>query len=309
MVILIFVIVFGLVAIAGLCAAIFTDLKWPGALIFVVAALVSASFLIGGMYNRVETKHIGIETVYGKPTGKTYQAGLHWLAPWKSIKEWDATRQSYNLLGAECSKPGDGSIWVSIAGQRQACIRVQINWETTTTTQATKNWSTYKEIGDKDRFEVFTEREVDPAFNDAILATFKDYDPLALVDPKTGESHSPDLAGQYTSKLTEAINARLGDRTVGGVHQDADIKVMSLNWGLIGYDGPTTAQISAYAQKVLEGRNLDVDAKNAEKRAGIAKQSGITSGAQACLDLIKQMGKGEPGLCVGSQPTLTRSVG
>jgi hypothetical protein len=309
--VLIVTIILALVAAVGLLGLIVSDEKGFSALFLAIGLILGSIVWVAGTYNRVETKHIGIETVYGKPTGKTYGAGLHWLAPWKTIEEWDATRQSYDLLGAKCEKPGDGSIWVSIAGQRQACIRVQINWETTSTAQAAKNWSTYKpgkNDGD-DHFPAFTSREVDPAFNDAILATFKDYDPLALVDPKTGESHSPDLAGTYTSKLTEAINARLGDRTVNGVHQDADIKVMSLNWGLIGYDAPTTGQISAYAQKVLEGRNLSVDASNAAKRSAIAKQSGITSGAQACLDLIKQMGKGEPGLCVGAQATLTRSVG
>ena len=299
-----------LAAVVVLVVSVKAEETLGGVLVAVVLVLISAGVLIGGMYNRVETKHIGIETVYGKPTGKTYGAGLHFLAPWKSIQEWDATRQSYNHLGDRCEKPGDGSIWVSIAGQRQACIRLQVNWETTTTTQATKNWATYREVDGKDRFAVFTDREVDPGFNDAILATFKDFDPLALVDAKTGEAHAPDLAGTYTPKLLDAINARLGDRTVGGVHSDADIKVMSVSWGLIGYDGPTTGQISAYAQKVLEGRTLTVDQQNAQKRAAIAKQSGISPEAQACLDLVKQTGRGEPGLCVsGSSVALTRQVG
>lgn len=310
MIVIIFTIIFALVAVVGLVTLIVTDEKGIGGGMLAVGLVLGAIVLVSGTYNRVETKHIGIETVYGKPTGETYGAGLHWLAPWKSIQEWDATRQSYNLLGAKCEKPGDGSIWVSIAGQRQACIRVQINWETTTKQQATTNWSTYKEVGDKDRFEVFTEREVDPGFNDAILATFKDFDPLALVDPKTGESHSPDLAGTYTSKLINAIDARLGDRVVNGQSVPADIKVMSLNWGLIGYDAPTTQQISAYAQKVLEGRNLDIDVKNAAKRKTIATGSGISPEAQACLDLVKQTGRGEPGLCVsGASVALTRQVG
>lgn len=307
---MVFVIICALVAVAGLATLIFTDAKGTGGLMLAAGLFLGASFLIGGTYNRVETKHIGIETIYGKPTGKTYGAGLHWLAPWKSIQEWDATRQSYNLLGARCEKPGDGSIWVSIAGQRQACIRVQINWETTTKQQATTNWSTYKEVDGKDRFTVFTDREVDPGFNDAILATFKDFDPLALVDKATGESHSPDLAGTYTTKLIGAIDDRLGDRVVNGQSIPADIKVMSLNWGLIGYDDPTTKQISAYAQKVLEGRNLDIDVKNAAKRKTIAAGSGISPEAQACLDLVKQTSRGEPGLCVsGASVALTRQVG
>jgi regulator of protease activity HflC (stomatin/prohibitin superfamily) len=265
-----------------------------------IALIIGAGSWTVASYNRVPTQNAGIVTVFGKPTGEITGAGLKWKAPWKNIEDWDATRQSYNHLGDKCSQPGDGSIWVAISGQRNACIRVQINWKTATTEAAARNWAAYKKGNYDSRFDAFTIREVDPQFNDAIIATFRTFDPLALVDKTTGEAQAPDLAGTYGPRLLANINDRLS----------ADIKVDSITWGLVGFDQATTSLISQYAQKVLDGRNLVVDKANAEQRAAIAKQTGIPAGVQQCLDLVKVMGKGEPGLCMnGSGVALTRSVG
>jgi hypothetical protein len=286
----------------AICAAVtifLAEEKFAPILTTFIAAVVGALSMTVASYNKVPTQNVGIVTVFGKPTGQTTGAGLHWTAPWKDIQDWDATRQSYNHLGDKCAQPGDGSVWVAISGQRNACIRVQINWKTTTTDAAARNWAAYKQGNYADRFEAFTAREVDPQFNDAIIATFRTFDPLALVDPKTGEAQAPDLAGTYGPILLANINRRMS----------ADIKVDSITWGLVGFDPATTNLISQYAQKVLDGRNLGVDKTNAVQRASIAKTTGIPAGVQQCLDLIKAMGKGEPGLCMGGSVSLTKGVG
>lgn len=272
-----------------------------------VAALILAGiFLPVASYNKVPTNNVGIVTTYSKPTGQTVGAGVHWLAPWSDIQDWDATRQPYNYLGSRCEKPGDGGLWVTISEQRQACIRVQINWESTRGDAAVRNWSSYKKADNGEKFTTFVEREVDPAFNDAILATFRDFDPLSLIQ-KDGSTKAPDLAGTYTQKLKDEIDKRMG--TTKPDKSAADLTVMSISWGSIGYDAATANLISQHTQKILEGRNLDIDKSNAATRAGIAKSTGIDAATQQCLDLIKLMGKGEPGLCMGSGVTLTKPVG
>jgi len=264
----------------------------------VLATVIAVVLALFSCLSKVPTRNVGIVTSWGKPTGRITGAGLQWTAPWQDVEDWDATRQSYNHLADKCDHPGDGSLWVQIAGQRNMCSRVQINWETTDSKQAAKNWSTYREVDGKSRFEVFVERQVDPLINDALLTTFRDFDPLSLVDPKTGEAKAPDLAGQYSAVLRQQIDARLG----------RDITVMSISWGLPGYDSATTALISQYGQKVLEKRNLAVDQQNAVTREGIAKESGVPAAIQQSLDLVKALGKGEPGLCMGSGTVITKQV-
>lgn len=295
-------IILALIALGGLVTLVFarsSEAKGGGIIALLAGGLLSVICLVLSCMSSVPTRNVGIVTAFGKPTGRTTGAGLQWTAPWQDVQDWDATRQSYNHLGDRCAQPGDGSLWVQIAGQRNMCTRVQINWETTDTKQAAKNWSTYREVDGKSRFEVFVERQVDPQINDALLATFRDFDPLSLVDPKTGEAKAPDLSGGYSSTLRTEIDKRLGQ----------DITVMSISWGLPGYDGATTSLISQYGQKVLEKRNLAVDQQNAVTREGIAKSSGVPAAVQQCLDLVKALGKGEPGLCMSnSQVALTRPV-
>jgi hypothetical protein len=226
---------------------------------------------------------------------------LQWTKPWEGIDdEWDATRQSYNHLGDKCGQPGDGSLWVSIAGQRQMCVHVQINWDSTTGAQAAANWATYRKTKDGNRFETFIARQVDPGLTSAVQSIFADYDPLAATDPVTGEAKTPDLAGVYTPKLKNAISKDL----------TGDINVMSISWGALVFDAKTQAAIAQYAANVYAGRNLAIDKTNADTRAQIARSSGVPSAVQQCLDLIKAEGKGEPGLCLsGGGVQLTKPIG
>lgn len=282
-----------IVAVLALGASFIREIRGTAIIVMVVAGLIGALSWTIGSYNKVPTKNVGIVTSFGKPTGRTTGAGVHWTKPWQDIEDWDATRQSYNHLGDNC-------IWVQIAGQRNMCVRVQINWETTTAEQASVNWSTYREKDGHSRFEQFVSRQIEPSFNDALLATFRDFDPMNLVNASTGEMTAPDLAGQFTPKLEAAISSRLGQ----------DIQVKGVSWGLVAYDKATTDLISQRGQKVLESRNLEIDKKNAATRLAIAGQSGVPAAVQQCLDLVKLQGKGEPGLCLSGQGVaLTRPVG
>jgi hypothetical protein len=264
------------------------------------AAVLGVVFLVASMISFVPTRNVGIVVAYGKPTGRTTGAGMQLTAPWQGIADWDATRQSYNHLGDACTDPSqrDG-LWVTIAGQRNMCVRVQVNWETTDKVRATQNWGTYRERGDLTRFEVFTDYQVIPGINSALLDTFRTFDPLALVDVKTGEATAPDLGDTYTPELKTNIAKYLR----------GDIVVEGITWGPVGYDKTTTNLIAARAQKTLESRNLAIDKANATTREAIANSSGVPAAVQQCLDLVKSLGKGEPGLCMGGNVQLTKPVG
>lgn len=289
-----------LVAVVAGISMLFGGRTLPRVGVIALALVVFGLSWIGASYAKVPNSNVGILTSFNVATGKTTGSGVHFTAPWQNIADWDATRQPFDYLNAPCQNPGEkGSLWVSIDGQREACIRLQVNWRSATTDAASRNWASYKGDPDK-RFQQFVDRQVDPAIKDAVQAIFRPLNPLALIDPKTGDATVPDLDGTYTSELKQAVlkPERLGN----------DIIIDSISWGVIGYDKPTRDSISAFAQKNYETRNLTVDTANAATRANIATKSGVPAGEQACLDMIKALGKGEPGLCVASV-TSTRPVG
>lgn len=262
---------------------------------FLVAVVGALSFTIAS-YNKVPTRNVGIVTQFGKPTGKTTGAGLHWTKPWQDIQDWDATGQVYDRLGANC-------LWVSISAQRRACIAVQIEWSANPAT-APELWAQYKATdqgvkidGDNSRFGTFIYRRVNPQIDGAVTSVFASFDPLGTVSA-TGDAPAPDLNATYRSKLQTSVQAALG----------TDITIKSIAFATPTYDVPTTAAIAAYGQKMLEARNLSVDKQNAQARQDVAAKTGVPPAVQQCLDIAEAKAK-EPGLCMGGSVALTRPVG
>lgn len=69
-------------------------------------------------FAKVNTRNIGVETVFGKPTGDTHGAGLVFKAPWVSITDIDATVQveSYgpkNPINVKIADGGDADVYLS----------------------------------------------------------------------------------------------------------------------------------------------------------------------------------------------------
>lgn len=289
----------GLVFI-GTSRKVAEEMDYPRGLVAglgVVLVLIGGVVLFFSSTTKVEQRHYGIEVGYGgKATGRATGAGLQWHKPWDSFETWDATRQTFNTLKASCEAPGNGDLWVTIAGQGNACVRVQIEWQTSgDKEQASKNWSAYKPVEDKTRFDVFYERRIAPSFVDAVQDTFRTFDPMTAVDKETGAAVAPDIDA-YKGPLKAALVERVG----------TDVEIVSISFATIGYDKPTSDSIAAYGQKVRDKRNLLVDKGNAELRETIAKDSGLTPFESACL----ATNRGEPGLCADARNkvTVTRSV-
>jgi regulator of protease activity HflC (stomatin/prohibitin superfamily) len=271
-------------AFAGGLAAAFlstnSDTASIGKLIALGAGVFGAIVFVTSSLSSVPTRNVGIVTQFNKPTGRTTGAGLQWHAPWQSVDDWDASGQTFAHLG-------DGCVWLTIKAQRRACVPVQVEWNAKPE-NAPENWAAYREVDGKSRFEVWTDRRVNPQINGALTSLFADFDPLGTVDPKSGDAPAPDLNKLYRDKLMDELNRVLGN----------DVNVRSVAFEAPRYDEPTTKAIEAYGQKVLEKRNLEIDKENADTRRAIAGQSGMTPFEQQCLDIASKNG-GEPGLCRG----------
>lgn len=262
---------------------------------FAAAAIGALSWTVAS-YNKVPTRNVGIVTQFGKPTGATTGAGLHWTKPWQDVQDWDSSGQVYDRLGGNC-------LWVSIAAQRRSCIAVQVEWYANPAS-APELWAQYKstEQGkkideDNGRFGTFIYRRVNPQIDGALTSVFASFDPLGTVSA-TGDAPAPDLNKTYRQSLTDAIRTALGD----------DITIKSVAFATPTYDKPTTDAIAAYGQKMLEARNLTVDKANAQARLDVSAKTGVPPAVQQCLDIAEAKGK-EPGLCLNGGVALTRPLG
>ncbi|MFC7532650.1 hypothetical protein [Actinoplanes sp. GCM10030250] len=258
-------------------------------LTFGAAAFLAIASIVAASITVVPTRNVGIVTSWNKPTGRTTGAGLQWTLPWQGIDEWDSSGQTYAHLGDQC-------VWVTIAAQRRACIPVQIEWSAKAE-KAPENWAAYREVGDLSRFEVFVERRVNPQINGAMTSIFAAFDPLGAVDVTSGDAPAPDLNKTYKEPLIKALNTELGD----------EIVVKSVAFESPRYDEPTTQAISAYGQKILEARNLEIDKANAKTRAEITRTDASVDQVARCLQIAEKLGR-EPGLCMGGTVSLTRPV-
>lgn len=284
-----------IVAVLAFGTIFFSREKYPAILTCFIAAVFGAVFLTIASYNKVPTRNVGIVTQFGKQTGKTTGAGLHWTKPWQNIEDWDASGQVYDRLGSNC-------LWVSISAQRRACIAVQVEWSANPES-APELWAQYKATdqgksvdSDEPRFGTFIYRRVNPQIDGAVTSVFSSFDPLGTVSA-TGDAPAPNLNVTYKDQLTTAIQQLLG----------SDITIKSVVFATPTYDAPTTAAIAAYGQKMLEARNLKVDLQNAQARLNVADKTGVSPAVQQCLDIADSRGK-EPGLCMGGSVALTKPV-
>jgi hypothetical protein len=260
-----------------------------GAVGFGALAVVGA-FVLGvvACMSIVPTRNVGIVTSWGKPTGRTTGAGLQWTTPWQDVDDWDASGQTYAHLGDQC-------VWVTVTGPRNVCAPVQVEWQADPG-QAPENWAAFKEANGKTRFETWVSRRIDPQMTAAVISTFADFDPFANVNKETGDVAVPNLNDTYRTPLTNALKLTLGGQ----------ITVRSVAFGRPIYDDATTRALSAYSQKTLERRNLDVDKANADIRQQITQKNAAVNQTARCLEIAEQNGK-EPGLCMAGV-TLTRPV-
>lgn len=238
------------------------------------ATVLGVLCTVGASVNTVPTRNVGIVTSFNKPTGETTGPGLKWVAPWKSIDDWDASRQSFDHRGDNCVK-------VRITGLQNACVEVLVEW-TTDKGRAPEQWASYKR-----EFSNFVGKRVDPNLVGAVNDAFGDHDPLANVDEKTGQVKAPDMK-PFAEKLRANIDSRIGD----------DIDVESIVFGFVRYDAETQKSIEAFQQKILANKNLLQDEKNAQVAKRITETNAKVDPVTRCLEIAAQHGK-EPGFCLG----------
>jgi regulator of protease activity HflC (stomatin/prohibitin superfamily) len=237
---------------------------------------LAAFLLFIASANQVPVRNVGIETSFGKPTGQTTGSGLHFVAPWKKIADWDASIQTSDHASS------DRCVNVRIGSMATACIEEKVRWQVKPEA-APEQWMSYKGNFDNMENNLF-ETELQNATNEV----FATYNPINSIDIKTGQT-------KYDgTQLAEDVKAKLIAR-VGN-----QINVESVVVPLVHHDEKTEGSIKAFQDVVAQKRILEQKYANAQVERQTAELlSGLppTYQINKCLDIAKDLGK-EPGLCL-----------
>lgn len=247
---------------------------------FWVFFVITGLLVLNASISTVPTKNVGIVSQFKAQTGRTTGAGLQAVWPWQKIDNWEASRQTFDHLNEA------NAVQVRIVGLQQAWVEVKIEWSVKPE-KAPEQWAAYKEHD----FDIFVDRRINPNITGAINDAYEVHDPLSNVDAKTGAINPPPKK-PFVDAIRKNIETRIGQ----------DITVHDIVIGFVKYDDATQEQIKQYQVKVLEGRNLEVDFANAEKRRQINEKNKQRDARTWCLEIAEAKGK-EPGLCMGATAT------
>jgi len=242
--------------------------------------VLAAVFTANASFNKVPLNNVGIVTQANKPVGKelpngttdweTTGPGYHWIEPWQKIEEWDANYERWDHLSEQ--NPAQ----VLIAGLQPAKLEIAVDYAPHES-QAPQQFKDYKKEIERWR----TNRAL-PTITTAVNSAFKDFDPLAGIDPNTGQVKTPDLA-PYQEKVKQAILAAA----------PGEIKVKAVQIGYIHYSAETTKQINARAALLLQSGNLKIEKANQALKNQITNEKAQADPLTRCIDQAGQYA----GLC------------
>lgn len=216
-------------------------LKVYGFLFLIVAfvAVVLSSLTIVG------TRNVGVETVFGKPTGENYDAGLHIKAPWAKVTDIEATVQPEEYKN-------DDAIYVKIADGGTAQISVSYRWRIKPE-NANIVYQDYRKCKDGDGEDVddaiycLRKGVVSTNIKASINEVFGEYEPLAgveLKDDMSAEELSnvkvklPDLE-YFNTQIENNVATKIGD--LGEL-----VEIQAVTVSYVKLPGTTQDRINAF---------------------------------------------------------------
>lgn len=239
--------------------------------------LAALGLLVLDSVTIVSTKTIGVQTSFGKATG-TLDNGFHFVAPWSSVEEFAATRQSLKLSGG-----GDDNgdpIVVRLANGTTATVEVSLEWQIDDSADITQLYLDYR------TFDNIQDNVVRRRLSAALNTVFEKYDPLAMIK---GDGSEP------VSKLETAAATALQAEMPKGV------AIRTLYLPKIIYADSVQAQINSFVNavndtKIAEQQKLTAKARQ-EANDLLAAGGKLTPEIlyQNCLDMVERMVKeGKP---------------
>ena len=138
-----------------------------------IGVVLGIGLIIGSCFTVVGVRNVGVPTVFNKPTGETYGAGLHVKAPWVNVTDIDATIKPEEYFGKN-------AITVKIADGGDAKIGLSYRWRINPE-GADKVFQDYRN-SDLDINEAVRKALVSTNVKAAINEELGNYDPLSGAD-------------------------------------------------------------------------------------------------------------------------------
>ncbi|TDZ94757.1 SPFH domain-containing protein [Mycobacteroides salmoniphilum] len=179
-----------------------------------IALAIAVFVLVIGSFTVVGTRKVGIETVFGKPSGDTLSNGLHWKKPWATVDEMDAAVQIDKYEGT-------GRIKVRLGNSSTADADVSVRWQIKQDA-ADELYVQYRSF-DNVRTNLIT-RNLQVSLNDV----FSKLDPLA-----TKWANGLPLEA-FAKDASEKLRALVGDQ----------VDILDVAVPTIDYDDGTEARIN-----------------------------------------------------------------
>jgi|SRR6185369_13666909 len=229
--------------------------------------------------NTVPVRNVGIVTSFNRPTGDTTGSGLHFVAPWEDIDQFDASVQTTKHVGDW----NQGCSVVRIGSMATACVENIIQWQVDPAA-APRLFNDYK-----GSFENFDHNYVQTQIQNSLNAVFATYNPLSQVNLQTGQT------GFDGAKLQEQVKQTL-------VQSMGDsVKIITVSIPLVHHDAQTEANIKQFQDVVAQSRILDQKSQNADKEKLVSdKLKAVLSDEylkNKCIEESVKLGYA-PGLCL-----------
>lgn len=245
------------------------DIRGISFIAAVLASLLTPTLLLFASFTSVPTKTVGVVVSYGKPVG-VLSNGLHMIAPWHKVVEFDASVQTLKRTGDKSCTT------VRIANQATACVDNSTRWRIKQEA-APDLYTDYKS------FSNLRDSLVNRELTSVLNAVFADYDPLAAVDetadPKAGEYQ----LGAMSDEATKMLKERVGSQ----------VEVMSVVLPIVRFDGTTQSKLdglqAAKADTRISEQREQTNVNEAE--ANNALTSSLTQDilTSKCLDLVREI--------------------
>lgn len=247
---------------------------------FGVALLVGVGLILGSCAGTVDTKKVGVVTSFKKPTGETKNAGFYLTAPWKTVTEMDGAIQTATY-----------DVSVQMAGGATATVVIYPSWEMAPDA-APELFQQFKSF----------DAVIDSLWKQQLQTTaneiFSSYNPLANVDPKTGELKKTKTVWAAELKAALEANPLIAGR----------INIKSISIPTIAPDAGTQENLNRIVAEFAKGSILDQQKLNAEKQKAITETNAQVDRVTRCLEIAEKLGK-EPGLCMGSDSGVIINTG
>lgn len=225
-----------------------SDYRKMAAVVSGVALVIGAVCLTFSMLITVSTKNVGIVTSFGKPVG-TVENGIHVVAPWETVTEFDAAIQTDSHVGDPTKGDDTPCSTVRIANSSTACVDNSVRWRIKheAADELFKNYKDFHNVRDS-----LVTRELNAVLTDVYTA----YDPLKVVRDADATG-TPFLNDKIADDVANRLRAKVGSQ----------VEILNVIIGIVHLDGPTEERIRQYQIALADTRIAEQKAKTALEEA------------------------------------------